>query len=695
VKDRNTIEFENGITLEARCDGKHFLGLGRVAFRGTDLRCPDLPWTVHFESESGFKFDRFELVDLQQSGSDAVIVLSSEGTWMPRLQEADAMGDSRIRTRRLRAPVATVRWCFRPITEQVWENEWTGLAMRIEVNCPGHPIHWVLEDTTWEIGGAADGCTLIQQDMTSIDMEQVVTEDNTFSTRERFFTPEDETPEALAADSLPGSFPMDMMPRGGGSSMLDFQAKGDVALALFSEKPGLTRARIEKFRSENVIHYTDRAFFEMTEHAVAPERKLLVYRHPQPLKRHEWRNLWLDAFTEVRRRVHANYDFELEIPRPTAWCFMWNFDFEVYMADWVDPLIEALPEYKRLGYADLFTHGAFEGTSNDFSIPGRNVCLNYDYKYCEEFGGPAAMKRLFDAAHEQGMRTWQWFGFYLDTRSPLAKEHPEWRLHAANGNIAGCACNMRSGFRDHMLDCLRTIREETGLDGAFWDSYQNTGVTRLDWGHDGKAPHAEEIWRFQAELQKLGVHQRCESATIFGISTIGIYGFKDDPNAWHIRRRWWNTTVENDDVFAWLDTAPAFFTGGNFTDGTFFGPKDYFWLLGHRAVPTLSAFPWGPTHKDKPVPSGGPSLPGGERAEEIGQINRLYNAALPHMHRLRVTEGGRYSLWLDENNQPSVIWAFQDAEMEYTGSVTDLATDEQSQADGTLKLEAGHVYKLQ
>jgi len=694
MRDEFRIEFENGFTLVPVCEGERFLGIGEVLYEGKPLRCAELPWIIYTESEDGFRFERLHGLDVRREGHWKVLEFAVEGTWLPRIQESDSMGDSRVRTRRLRAPVATARWKFRPITERIWENEWTGLAMQVEIDCPGHPIHWLLEDTTWEIGGAADGCTLIQQDMTSIDLEQSVTRDNAFSTRERFFTPEDETPEARMADSLPGSFPMDMMPRGGGSSMLDFQVKDGLALALFAEKPGLTRARIEKFRSENVIHYTDRPLFPMTETAAAPERKLLVYRHPEPLERHEWRNLWLDAFTEVRRRVHANYGFTPEIPRPTVWAFMWNYDFEVYMADWVEPLIGALPEYRRLGYTDMFTHGAFEGTTNDFSIPGRNVCLNYDYKYCDEFGGPAAMKRLFDAAHEQGMTTWQWFGFYLDEKAPLGKEHPEWRLKTANGNFAGCACSMRSGFRDYMLQSIRTIREETGLDGAFWDSYQNTGVTRLDWGNDDRAPHAEEIWRFQAELQKLGVHQRCESATIFGISTIGIYGFKNDPNAWHIRRRWWNTTVENDDAFAWLDCAPAFFTNSEFVEGEFFGPSDYFWLLGHRAVPTLGAFPWGPTHQGKPVPSGGPRLPGGEKAEEIGKINRLYNAVLPHMHRLRVTEGGRYTLWLGEDGEPAVAWAFRDAEMHYVGPVVDVETDAQIHADGQLKLVAGHVYRL-
>ena len=50
-------------------------------------------------------------------------------------------------------------------------------------------------------------------------------------------------------------------------------------------------------------------------------------------------------------------------------------------------------------------------------------------------------------------------------------------------------------------------------------------------------------------------------------------------------------------------------------------------------------------------------------AEEYAKINHLYNKVLPKMHRLRVTEDGKYALWLDERGKPSVIWAFADTEI--------------------------------
>ena len=692
-----SVVFSNGFELTPATEGDAFAGIADVRFRGRPLRSPGLPWTLYAESDDGFRFDCFSLLGVRQTGDEVTLTLSAQGAWQPRLQAADSMGDARIVTRRLAPPTATFRWHFHAITERIRETEWTGLAMRVEIDNPGHPLHWLIEDATWELGGRAEGCTLIQQDLSTIDLEQAVRADSAFSTIEQFQVRQE---DADGKTEWGGSYPMDMLPRCAGASPLDFQVKDDLALCLFAERPSLTRARLEKFADEDVIHYTDRPFFPLTERAVAPERKLLAYLHPRPLKRHEWRNLWLDAFTEVRRRIHANYGFTAEIPRPQLWSGLWNHELELHGPEWVDPLIEALPAYRKLGYTDIETHGVFIGTSNDPERKDRNICANYEYAYAPEFGGAATMKRLFDAAHAQGIRMWQWFGLQFDAKSRLWKEHPDWKLHEANGDHwdAGyghlCCGRMRSGYGAHLLESIARLRAETGLDGIFWDSYQNMGVTCVDWQAPDKAPQAEEIWRFQAALQKLGFSgQRCETVTIFGITNVAMYGFDDEPDgSWKLRRRGWSALLRNDEAFAWLDASPGFFSDVPYAEGRL-TPERYFWLVGHRAVPCFGARPWGPEHAGRQIPP--PALPGGERAEAYARVNRLYLAALPGMCRLRVTEGGRYTLWLDEQDRPSVIWAFEDAEYAHTGPATDLETGATIEAAGALELRAGRVYRLE
>lgn len=191
----------------------------------------------------------------------------------------------------------------------------------------------------------------------------------------------------------------------------------------------------------------------------------------------------------------------------------------------------------------------------------------------------------------------------------------------------------------------------------------------------------------QAKLQRYGYRQKCEVVTIFGVSAVAMYGFEADK----FRRRLWNDTVRNDDAFALLDCPPGFFSKGGVLRADRISPALYFWLAGYRAVPGASARPWGSPEDPEHA---GPQLPGGDLAEEYARVNHLYNTVLPHMHRLRVVAGGTHALWLNKHNAPAVIWAYRNAAVPYTGSVVDVATGQQSQANGRLDVTAGHVYQL-
>ena len=211
MQENRALKFSNGLELDLVLCGDRFLGIGTVRHAGVPLRSSALPWTIYAELEAGFRYDRFQLIEIKASSTEAMIRLHARAGWLPRVQEADAMGDSRIRSRRLDAPVAEVRWNFRIINEEIYENTWSGLAMQIEVDTPGHPVHWLLEDATWEIGGEAHGCTLIQQDIMAQDLEQRVERSSVFSTHECF--------EMLTDGEWEPNYPMDMMPRGVGAGI--------------------------------------------------------------------------------------------------------------------------------------------------------------------------------------------------------------------------------------------------------------------------------------------------------------------------------------------------------------------------------------------------------------------------------------------------------------------------------------------
>lgn len=678
------LDLGSGFAIDLpRADDGACPGIGAVTWQGIPLRDPRLPWTVAFESEAGLAFALSHLLAVERDGSATVLVFAADGRWMPRAQEADAMGDARVRTRRLASARATVRWSFRPLAEQVAGQEWAGLAMRIGVSSPGHPLHWLIEDATWELGGRATGCTLIQQDVSTIGLEQPVSADSAFSTIEKFVT-----------DGWGGAYPMDMLPRCAGSAPCDFQARDDLALCIYSERPGLSRARIEKFADEDVIHHTERPFFRLTEEAIAPERTLLVHRAPRTLDRRARRELWLDCFTHVRARIHAAHGFRLETPRPMVHAHLWDADLQARGPRWTEALAAALPLYRRLGYRDVFTHGVWESITSDpaRSSADGNICAPYRFRFAEAFGGDAGMAALGAAARAAGVGMFQWYSFHLSKFAPVWREHPDWMLREANGDAYDanygilCAGRLNSDYGRWFEDDIRHSCAAAGSAGIFWDSYQNLGLTAVDWGSPDKAPQAELIWAMQARQQAAGLRHRPEITTIFGVSQVAMFGFAAD----RFRRRLWDDVVAGDQAFALLDTSPGFFSQDYPFGAGRLDAERYFWLAAHRCIPGISARPWSspadPSH-------GGPQLPGADQADAFARVNRLYNRCEPHLHRLRLADDGGHVLWLDAAGVPAALWAFRDGAVACE-QARDLDTGARADAGGRLAARAGHAYLL-
>ncbi len=649
-----------------------FLGVGAVSFRGVPLRSAAMPWCFRADAD-GFEFRRFTLLSSRPLADGGTSLrFASRGEWAPRSDEADAMDEPRVRTPRLHAPRAVFTWTLRPVHDTIEGETWEGLSTCLRVASPDAPLHTVLEAATWEIGGSADGATLIQQDVSTMDLEQRVRTGGAFSTIEKFHTP-----------GWGGAFPMDMLPRGAGSAFFDFQWKGDTALAIFAPKPGLTRARIDKFAGEDVIHYLDRPFIARAARAAFPERIIYVRRAPKALARHEARNLWIDCFTHFRDRLLAPWDLHHEEPQPMVHAMLWDEELKQRGASWTEPLRKAFATYARLGFKETFTHGVWESVTSD-PAPKRpgNICCPYAYRYAPMFGGPEAMRATAEAAAAAGIRLYQWFSFQLSRDAPVWKEHPDWILRKPNGEPWNAnydelwSGRLNGPYGDWIERQIADVLRDTGISGAFWESYQNLGFTCIDWPSADRAPQSDRILRLQAAMQRAGWRQRAEIVTPYGVSQVAMFGFQDD----EFRRRLWDDCEKSDAAFALLDTSPAFFSDSDPFTPERISPARYFWLAAHRAIPGMQARPWSP----------GERIPGGDHAEEYARVNRLYNAALPRMRRLRLVRGGACVLWLGPDGAPALVWCFRACKAPVRLPLADL----ESGKTATGQMEALHVYEV-
>ena len=233
---------------------------------------------------------------------------------------------------------------------------------------------------------------------------------------------------------------------------------------------------------------------------------------------------------------------------------------------------------------------------------------------------------------------------------------------------------MNGPYGDWIEKQIDDIRHGTDIHGAFWDSFQNLGFTCVDWSTEDRTPQTERILRLLEHMRRDGWHQRAEIVTPYCVSQVAMFGFEGDM----FRRRLWSDLEKGDAAFALLDTSPSFFSESDPFTADRLSPARYFWLLGHRAVPSMDGRPWSP----------GAFLPGGTLAEEYGRLNRLYTAALPRMHRLRLVRGGACTLWLDASGAPAAIWCFRACKAPAKGDFADLESGEPAPA----RLEPGRVY---
>ncbi|MEX0653442.1 MAG: hypothetical protein WD534_06255 [Phycisphaeraceae bacterium] len=667
-----------GFEFDLLLDADRFHGIGEVRAGETPLRSDRAPWTLQTAADHGWQFVQWRLRDIRQVAGGFDLTLTSRAEWDPVTQVVDALGERRIHAPRLDAPEAELTWAFRPWQEMIGDETFAGFTHQIHLATPNAPVHWLLERATWELGGSAADCTLIQQDLSLNGMEQPVQISSAFTTAEGF-----------VGGEWAGSYPMDMLPRGGGSCICDFQSKAGTTICIFTERPGLTRSRIDKHAGEDVVHYLEHTFFERGEQRTLPLRTFAIYQQHATLARHERRNLWLDCFSHVRQRMHEAYGFQLERPQPSVHAHLWDRELQALGKEWHRPLCEALPALAAHGFKALFTFIPYMSPADDEASRSGNICCPYDITLSERFGGATTARELTAAAAAAGMDVFQWIGFHLSAKSEIWRQHPDWVLRQASGRPwdggygSLWAGDLGAGFAEHLTERIKQLQDQTGLAGLFWDSYQNLGLTGVPWQTPERQPQADPIWRLQTAMQQRGLRQRIECLGIFGVSQISLFGFDDSTT----RRRLWQDVVDNDWAFAFMDTSPGFFTEGTCFSPQRVTPEHYFWLAAHRCLPIVSANPWGESSPH------GLLMSGDEAA--YARTNHLYATCETTMSRLRLLPDGAAVLWLDATGRPACVWAFAETQLDIPAQGRCVESGDVVGGSAGMKVKAGRVYMLQ
>lgn len=145
------------------------------------------------------------------------------------------------------------------------------------------------------------------------------------------------------------------------------------------------------------------------------------------------------------------------------------------------------PEYAHLFDWRISPKGGKWGTYHDY----------------DAVGGLPAFKTAIQKLQSQGMRVGLYLeGFLVSARSPVAKEHPEWRMRLHNGRYDSnhstpdetiyAMCPHVPAWQDWMANTIAKLVRDTGVDGIYLDEFgSNTSgywCHSKDHGHDTPMP---------------------------------------------------------------------------------------------------------------------------------------------------------------------------------------------------------------
>jgi hypothetical protein len=270
---------------------------------------------------------------------------------------------------------------------------------------------------------------------------------------------------------------------------------------------------------------------------------------------------------------------------------------------------------------------------------------------------------------------------HLWWESTILKEHPEYEIRGPQGKPPTSYCwptlrgiNLTTPHWHYFVDSVRGLRQRTGLDGLWLDSY--CSFTHFIQAEDPQFPlrQADALFRLHRALQEMGLVTYVEGCACFGIKSNGLPHDREEPAR----------PVFPDPAMLY-DTSPYTGPGIDIEErvhAEHLGKADnYYRYLANKCC----VFVYYEAVRE---------VPGA--LERIAQANRDYNAVVQHMQRRVLLPDGQGVEWRSAGG-PKVLFAFADFAYRLPTLVAaeDVTTGRQLRGlHGVLQAEKTHTYIL-
>lgn len=350
-------------------------------------------------------------------------------------------------------------------------------------------------------------------------------------------------------------------------SFVDFQFRPEAALCSFTERQGNLRGATEVYENDPVVSQTDEEYFALSRNHTSEPRLFLALVPEAPLQKHEWRNRWLEVDIYVRDIVAEELGFVQRDVLPSVgelWDF-WGQNGTSFVP-FMKGAQEKAAKWREAGVKWFITH-------NSGNIDGRSVWRGWDgadafemvdnikanccpYDWLPLPATVEAWHEMYETLSKLGMEYFIWVTNMVAKEGPLGQRignvpghwtlnSPDGKPNDTYGDNMGKPNVLDSHTRETLFDSWEQLKEQTGYDGMWLDSYQNLFMSQLDWANGTGNSTQRTWWEEMARMTREGLTFIAESHTFPGIScSIEVPNWEKDHwylyqvSKWHRNSAW-------------------------------------------------------------------------------------------------------------------------------------------------------------
>lgn len=450
------INFPQGLYLRFGKDNDSVRGITDVKTDNVLLRNPEHPIRPLIKTTNGEKYKSCRYVNYEIDEDEGKIVIHT-------LLSANKVGVT-----------DKLDWILMPREIKINNSIYRGFSYGYHFSSETNIVEQVIDRATWEIGGAAFGNIVTRYDRNNHSEEVIKAGIDFYSNEWGRFT---------------------------GRQCFDYQMNNEGGLVIYFEEAQPIKSGIFSPVDSNRLFHLDIISLPPSKNIALPLKTVLFSEH-------KGLDEWTNIHDCLRDKYSSCYSMRRETPLPTlniSRDFYGN-SAEISFRKVADKLLPDAAEmgFKRMYIGPIWWDG----------LPGGHGCW-VALLEVQKFGGEEGLKALCHKAHNLGIEIIAWApAAYLANNSPLLKEHPDWIVDGES-RFSGLTCvRWTPEYQDYFLKRAKSIRDNTGLDGLWMDSFSHA-FDRVEL--TDTTPQANGFLKVVSELQKYGYIIYSEAMSPFGL----------------------------------------------------------------------------------------------------------------------------------------------------------------------------------